>query len=179
MTTVRWFGRLLAIAVTFMPLPALAQHEKGDVSLSGFGSLSLQSDATGLVGAQLGLFVSRNMELGGSAQVFIATTTTPTFNSRGFQTGSTTSTDVSGTVGGYLRKYWGADRTRPYLGLNADIPITSGSSGVFGRGSLGVRFYKSRNASFYLEGQYGAAFVSGETTFDKGPTVVFGFAVVF
>src|SRR6266511_3993101 len=65
----RWVGGLALSCVLFLPLPAMAQHEKGDVSLAGAGSLTVQggenSGVSGTVATTAGVFVAPNIEIEG------------------------------------------------------------------------------------------------------------------
>lgn len=163
-----WFA---VLSVLLLPLPALAQHEKGDTSLTGAGSISVhgsqnggESGADGVLIAQIGYFAGANTEIGGLGSIF-------------FQSGGDPS--AVGLVGGYFRQYWGSDRTRPYLAFQG-LTIVGGGVGGNGRavGGLGVRRYLTRNSAVFVEGDYGVSFGGGETQADKGLTVVFGFSVI-
>ncbi len=169
----RWVGGLALSCVLFLPLPAMAQHEKGDVSLAGAGSLTVQggenSGVSGTVATTAGVFVAPNIEIGGTALVFLQTTE-PKF---------------LGALGGFARQYFGKDKTRPYVGVDGLLVFVPGAAGesstTLGRGTanVGVRHYISRNSAVFAEGQYGVDFGGGlGTNFDKGLTVVFGFAVI-
>ncbi len=93
--------------------PAFAQHEKGDVSLGGYGTVMLMkipdpttgessTSGIGFVGAQLGKFIRSNTEVGALSQI--------TFFTGSGESGTT------GTLGGYGKYYFGTDKTRPYVG---------------------------------------------------------------
>ena len=166
----RWVP-FAVVSVFFLPLPALAQHEKGDTSLTGAGSLAVhgsqgggESGVDGTLIAQLGYFAGTNTEVGALGSVF--------FTSSG-------DSSVIGLAGGYLRQYFKSDRTRPYAAVQALAIIGGGATGD-GRAQLGlgVRHYMTRNSAVFVEGDWGFSFGGGGTQFDKGLTIVFGFAVI-
>ena len=171
----RWNSRFSIFALLVIVLaaaPAFAQQEQGDKSFSGYGSLTFAKAglsgtyATGVIGATLGVFATKQTELGGSTALF-------------FTSGGGGGTDVFGTVGAYGRQYFLQDRTRPYVGLQVLKPVASGASGFLAQASLGVRQYINRNGSFFIEANYGMSHAEGETIWQDYPGLVFGFAVVF
>jgi hypothetical protein len=181
--------RIVAVAVFVVAgaAPAFAQHEKGDKNLSGYGFLSFQkgvdtgfessgSSTTGLIGAQIGRFISAQTEVGGVSNLIV---------SSGGGAGTT------GSFGAYGKHYYGSDKTRPYVGVQGLVDISRSSSDFSGRGesttssnfranvTAGVRHYVNRNGAVFAEANYGAVFGSGGHSFDDFPQLVFGFSVVF
>ena len=160
------------LAIVLAAAPAFAQQEQGDKSFSGYGSLSFAKAgdsgtyAMGVIGATLGVFATKQLEIGGSAALL-------------FSGGAGSGTDVSGTIGAYGRQYFLQDRTRPYVGLQILKPVASGATGFYAQAAVGVRQYINRNGSVFIEANYGMAHAEGETIWQDYPGLVFGFAVVF
>ncbi len=186
------------LALVLGVTPAFAQQEKGDRSLAGYGSFQFTkvadfsgasggTNTTGLVGIQFGKFATKEIEIGVVSQLIISG-------------GGGGGTFVTGLIGGYGKRYYGADRTRPYIGLQAGVDITqapgfdpSGTSSTTStfRANLtaGVRRYVTRNGALFAELNYGATFGSAQvnpdgssgssTNFDSFPSIVFGFSIVF
>lgn len=163
----------LFVTLALFAAPAFAQHEQGDKSLSGYGSIMFMKNSedsltgSGTVGARFGVFAGANLEIGALTSLSIS--------------GSGDGTDVAGTLGGFITQYFKSDRTRPYVGLQAQALLAPGldTTPFIMQGTLGLRHYMNRNSAFFVEGAYGATRAEGETYWDDFPTINFGFTVVF